>query len=91
MATGCGEQAASPLAEQGRHVYLAQCTACHASDPASPGPLGPPVQGSSRELLEAKVLRGTYPPGHTPKRPTAVMQPMPALASAVPALAEYLK
>jgi mono/diheme cytochrome c family protein len=91
MAAGCGEEAASPLAEQGRQVYLAQCTACHASDPAKPGPLGPPVKGSSRELLEAKVLRGAYPPGHTPKRPTAVMQAMPALAPATPALAEYLK
>jgi len=91
IAPGCSEEATSPLAEQGRQVYLAQCIACHASDIAKPGPVGPPVKGSSGELLEAKILRGTYPPGYTPKRPTAVMQPMPALGPAIPALAEYLK
>ena len=53
--------------------------------------LGPAIKGSSRELLEAKILRGTYPPGYTPKRPSAVMQPMPHLASAIPDLAAYLQ
>jgi len=89
-AAGCGEPGLSELAERGRRVYLAQCTACHASDPGRPGPVGPPVRGASRELLEAKVLRGTYPPGYTPKRPTAIMPPQPALAPEIPALAEYL-
>jgi len=49
------------------------------------------VKGASRELVEAKVLRGSYPPGYTPKRPTTIMQPIPAVAGDVPALAEYLK
>ncbi len=79
-------------AERGRQVYLAQCsTACHSSDPSKDGPLGPAVKGSSRELLEARVLRAAYPPGYTPKRGTAVMQPMPQLAPAVDDLAAYLK
>ena len=38
-------------------------------------PRRPRVKGSSRELLEAKVLHGKYPPGYRPKRPTAVMPP----------------
>jgi mono/diheme cytochrome c family protein len=89
---GCGERSEmTPLAERGRQVYLAQCTACHAPDPAQAGPLGPPVKGSTRELLEAKVLRGGYPPGYQPKRPTTVMPPQPALAPEIAALAEYLK
>ncbi len=88
---GCSEQTASPEAERGRRVYLAQCTACHATDPAQPGPVGPPVKGSSRALLEAKILHGTYPPGYTPKRPTSVMPPQPAVANDIPALAEYLR
>jgi mono/diheme cytochrome c family protein len=71
-------------------VYLSQCTACHAVDPAQAGPVGPELKGASRELLEAKVLRGTYPPGYTPKRPTSVMPPQPQLAD-LPALAAYLK
>lgn len=49
------------------------------------------MKGSSRELIEAKVVHGTYPPGYTPKRPTRIMQPLPAVAAEVAALAEYLK
>jgi mono/diheme cytochrome c family protein len=88
---GCSEGTLSPAAERGRQVYLANCVACHNTDPSQPGPLAPPVKGSSRELLEAKVVNGTYPPGYTPKRPTKVMVPLPAVASEIPALAEYLR
>lgn len=87
----CQQPALDPAAERGRQVYLAQCTACHASDPAQRGPLGPPVKGSSRELLEARVLRGTYPPGYTPKQNTSIMQPMPQLAGSIDDLAAYLR
>jgi len=87
----CGREPLSPEAERGRQVYLSQCTACHAFDPSQPGPVGPELKGASRELLEAKVLRGTYPPGYTPKRPTAVMPPQPQLAADLPAVAEFLK
>lgn len=88
---GCAERADSPEAERGRQVYLAQCTACHATGPSQPGPLGPPVKGSSRALLEAKILHGTYPPGYTPKRPTRLMPPQPHLDPEIPALAAYLR
>jgi len=64
---------------------------CHGPEPGRDGPLGPAVKGASRELLEARVLRGTYPPGYTPKRPTRVMPPLPALAADIPALADYLR
>ena len=78
-------------AARGRRVYLAQCIACHNSDPAKDGPLGPAIKGSSRELLEARVLGGAYPPGYKPKRGTAIMQPMPQLASVIDDLAAFLK
>jgi mono/diheme cytochrome c family protein len=91
LAAGCGDGAGSAQAERGRRVYLAQCIACHASDPSQPGPVGPPVKGASQALLEAKVVRGSYPPGYAPKRPTAVMPPMPAVAPDIPALAAYLE
>jgi mono/diheme cytochrome c family protein len=81
----------SPEAARGRQVYLAQCTTCHAVDPAQVGPVGPPVKGSSRELLDAKVVRGTYPPEYKPKRGSTVMQPRPDLAASVPDLAAYLR
>jgi mono/diheme cytochrome c family protein len=91
LTTGCAQEKLSPEAERGRQVYQAQCIACHNPDPAQPGPVGPPVRGSSEELLRAKVLRGTYPPGYTPKRPSKVMQPMPQLKDDIPALAAYLR
>ena len=90
-AASCTREPLSPEAERGRQVYLSQCTACHATDPTKPGPVGPEVRGSSRELLDAKVLRGTYPPGYKPKRPTSVMPPQPQIAADLPALAAYLQ
>jgi mono/diheme cytochrome c family protein len=88
---GCTESGLSPSAERGRQIYLAQCTACHNTDPSQPGTIGPPVKGSSRDLLEAKILQGTYPSGYTPKRPTKVMVPMPQVAPELAALADYLR
>ena len=88
---GCSQEKLSPEAERGRQVYQAQCIACHNSDPAQPGAIGPAVKSPPEDLLRAKVLQGTYPPGYTPKRPTKVMQPMPQLANEIPALAAYLR
>jgi mono/diheme cytochrome c family protein len=88
----CSESGSkNALAERGRQVYLAQCTQCHSPDPAQSGPVGPPVKGSSRELLEARITRAAYPPGYRPKRGTAVMPAQPSLAPEIPALADYLK
>ncbi len=94
---GCGEDskpsgtAADGDAGRGRAVYLSQCTACHATDPAKDGPVGPAIKGSSRALLEAKVLRGSYPPGYRPKRTTVVMSPQPHLGPAIPDLDAFLR
>jgi mono/diheme cytochrome c family protein len=89
--SACSEGGGDALAARGRQVYLAQCTQCHNADPALAGPVGPPIKSASHELIEAKVLRGEYPAGYTPKRPTKVMPPQTALAPDVPALAAYLK
>ena len=88
--TGCSD-GGDPLVARGRQLYLAQCAQCHNADPALAGPVGPPVKGASPALLEAKVLRGEYPPGYEPRRPTRVMPPQPGLAPDLPALAAYLK
>jgi len=87
----CEQQQLSPSAERGRQVYLAQCVTCHGPDPAQPGSIGPAIKGSSKTLLEAKVVNGTYPAGYAPKRPTGVMLPLPALAGDIPPLADYLR
>jgi len=89
---GCGDTGKlDPLAERGRQVYMSQCTQCHAVDPAEAGAVGPPVKGASRALLEARIVRGDYPPGYTPKRSTKVMPPMPTLAPELESLTAYLR
>jgi mono/diheme cytochrome c family protein len=95
-AVGCGESGApeapvSPEVARGKQIYQTVCVACHASDPSLPGSLGPPVAGASQELLEAKVIHGTYPPGYTPKRDSRAMVPLPHLQADIPALAAYLQ
>ena len=86
----CGHDADDPAA-RGKQVYLAECTACHNSDPAKDGPVGPAIKGSSQKLLEARILRASYPPGYTPKRPTSLMPPRPQIASKIPDLAAFLR
>lgn len=90
-ATPPREPAARGSAEKGKQVWLGQCVACHNSDPAKDGTLGPAVKGASPVLLEARVVRGEYPPGYKPKRPTKVMPPRPDLAASVADLAAYLQ
>jgi mono/diheme cytochrome c family protein len=75
---------------RGRAVYLANCVACHNNDPSRDGPIGPAIKGSSKELLEARVLSTSYPPGYRPKRPTKVMPQFPFLKDDIPHLAAYL-
>ena len=86
----CAHEGDDPAA-RGKQVYLAECAACHNSDPAKDGPVGPAIKGSSQKLLEAKILRASYPPGYTPKRTTAIMPPQPKVVSKIPDLAVFLR
>ncbi len=98
LAGACSQEPAAPThaarapsAGRGRSIYLSNCAACHhSSDPSRDGPTGPAIKGSSRELLEARVLKATYPPGYKPKRKTAMMPAQPYLKSAIPDLAAFL-
>ena len=76
--------------DQGRIQYQTQCTACHNTDPKKPGSVGPEVFGSSKELLEARILRAQYPPGYLPKRKTHLMAPLPHLKTAIDSIFIYL-
>ncbi len=94
---GCGNDSGAPAQTaragdpaRGRGIYLANCTACHNSDPSRDGSVGPAIKGSSLELIEARVLRASYPPGYTPKRQTKLMPAQPYLKSAIPDLAAFL-
>ena len=79
------------LVRRGRAVYDISCSACHAREPAKPGPVGPPVAGASMELLEAKVLRNEYPPGYTPQRDTQAMIPLAHLENDLAAIHAFLQ
>lgn len=87
---GAAKPELSKLAERGRTTYLSVCIACHNTDPNKDGSLGPAVVGSSRALLEAKVLHGDYPPGYAPKRSSRAMPSQPQLADQIDALHAYL-
>ena len=91
LLVGACAQEGNDAAGRGKQVYLAECTACHNSNPAKDGPVGPAIKGSSRELLEARILRASYPPGYTPKRPTSLMPPQPKIAAKIPDLAAFLR
>ena len=87
-----GEKTAkNPDWERGRAVFVANCVACHSSDPSKDGPIGPAIKGSSKELLEARVLSTSYPQGYKPKRPTQVMPQFPFLKNEIPHLSAYLR
>jgi len=78
-------------AERGRRVYSVTCTTCHNPDPSKPGAIGPAIRGSSRALIEARVLRAGYPPGYEPQRKSKLMPAMPHLAGSIDDLAAFLK
>jgi mono/diheme cytochrome c family protein len=81
----------NPDWQRGRAVYVANCVACHNSDPAKDGPIGPAIKGSPPELIESRVLRTKYPPGYKPKRNTQVMPTFPFLKTEIPYLVAYLR
>jgi mono/diheme cytochrome c family protein len=83
--------AAEADAGRGEEIYAKVCTTCHGADPSQDGTTGPAIAGASLELVEAKVLRGEYPPGYTPKRPSAAMPPLPYLNGDVANIAAYLQ
>jgi len=86
------DDASQPSAAQrGRKIYENVCIACHNGDPTQPGSLGPQIAGASRELIEAKVLRGEYPPGYTPVRPGKTMPRYEYLAGRLGDVAAYLQ
>ncbi|MGE5307248.1 MAG: c-type cytochrome [Alphaproteobacteria bacterium] len=93
--TACSNQPDAPAEpasdqERGRVVYVANCIACHNSDPSKDGTIGPAIKGSQKELIEARVLRSGYPENHQPKRQTKIMPQFPFLEPEIPYLAAYL-
>ena len=61
------------LISRGRTVYMTTCVVCHHTNPKLVGPTGPAIEGSSIELIKAKLLKGGYPEGYKAKRSTHLM------------------
>jgi mono/diheme cytochrome c family protein len=70
---GESEESGDPAVARGAKIYRNICVVCHNPNPNQDGPLGPAIAGANRELLEARLLRGEYPDGYTPKRNTQQM------------------
>lgn len=78
------------LVRRGERIYKVNCIARHHRDPTQDGGLGPAIAGASFELLEARVLRAEYPPGHTPIQDTRLMVPLAHLEPEIAALTAFL-
>ncbi len=99
LALACGEGGGEGGAEEGgeaeeiargKHYYQNICIACHSGDPNADGTLGPALAGSSLAVIEAKVMRGEYPEGYTPKRDSATMPRFEYLEPELANIAAYL-
>ncbi len=88
---GCGPSKPQAPAEKGRIVYMTNCVVCHNPNPNLSGSQGPPIAGSSRELIEDRVLHLSYPPGYKPKRTTHAMRAMPFLKNQIDNVAAFLQ
>lgn len=90
--TACQKKATSndPKVARGQILFSAHCISCHNANTALDGALGPAIKGSSLELVEARVLRGEYPAGYNPKRPTHIMQKLPLTEENVADIVAYL-
>ena len=89
--SACGPSKPQTPAEKGRIVYMTNCVVCHNPDPNLPGSQGPPIAGSSKELVADRVLYLKYPAGYTPKRSTHAMRALPQLANQIDNLTAFLQ
>ncbi|HTT76374.1 MAG TPA: cytochrome c [Candidatus Binataceae bacterium] len=90
VAVGCRGSHMTTAAERGAVIYRSNCSACHNENPNLPGPVGPAIAGSPKDLIAARVLRGAYPVGYDPKRHTHIMRPLPWLGPHINDLTAYL-
>ena len=84
------EETGDPAIARGEQIYRNICLVCHNANPAQSGALGPAIAGASRELLEAKLLRGEYPAGYTPQRNTEQMPRFEYLKANLDDIAAFL-
>jgi mono/diheme cytochrome c family protein len=86
----CSKPRELSVVDRGEVVYRTNCISCHDRDPNISGPPGPAIAGSSRALIEARVLHGTYPTGYVPQRKSHTMRALPWLDGHIDDLSAYL-
>lgn len=93
----CGSKPPDYLSEDAKRgwtAYHRHCTICHNPDPFQEGttsPGGPPIAGSSEELIRLRVSKLAYPKGYKPQRDTNLMTEQPQAIPDIPYLYTYLK
>jgi mono/diheme cytochrome c family protein len=80
----------TPLEATGKAVFMSNCIVCHNPNPSIDGSIGPAIAGSSLELVTARILTRSYPPGYKPKRDSQVMPDFSQLKNDIPAIHAYL-
>jgi mono/diheme cytochrome c family protein len=88
--SACSKRQEPKAVASGRQIYMTNCASCHNTNPNFPGSLGPAIAGSPRELIAARVLDQSYPPGYKPKRTTHLMRKLPWLAPKIGDLEAFL-
>ena len=78
------------IIERGKAIYNLNCIACHNADPGKEGATAPSILNSSKELLEARILKASYPLDYKPKRDTKLMPAFPHLEKEIPAITAFL-
>lgn len=78
------------LVSRGKQIYNLNCIACHNSDPTKDGASGPAVAFSTKELLEARIMKASYPESYKPKRDSKLMVALPHLEKEIPAIEAFL-
>ena len=81
----------SPAAKRGETTFAMGCASCHNfRNPFERGIQGPDVARSSRELLEARIMRAEYPPDYTPKQAGNTMAKLPQYKDRIDDLFAFL-
>ncbi len=97
LCQSCGSKPPDYLSEDGKRGFVAyhrHCTICHNANPFLEGttsPGGPPIAGSSEELIRLRVTKLAYPKGYKPQRDTKLMTVQPQAVPDIPYLYAYLK
>lgn len=77
--------------DEGKRIYIINCTRCHNVDPSKAGSVGPDITTTPLDAFTSKVSQGTYPSGYTPKRRSKNMPTFLELTNKIDVLYDYVR